>query len=416
VVSLGKELIVAGRFGTGDTLEAFLIAFLIPSLAFNVISNSFSVALIPTYIHVREHDGPASAQRLLSGVTLWSLALLSLATLLIVISAPYYLPWIASGFDERKLNLAMKVTYFIAPAILFSGFSNIRGSVLNAGERFALVALVPMATPFITVLLLLFVVSWGVFALAIGVLAGSLFQLVLLGIALKDRGLSLRPRWYPLDENLRQVASQFKPRVAATLIRTSSNVVDRSMAAMLASGSVAALSYGDRLVSTLLGFISLALGSAVAPYLSKIVALRDWDGIRHTLKRYVSMVFLVTVPLTALLIFFSRTIVHVLYERGSFTSKDASLVTLILVFYALQIPFSVASILVGRLLASLLASHIVMWAAVMNLTLNVVLNILFIKALGVAGIALSSSCALLVTFCFMSYQAVQLLRTRSAEH
>src|SRR6266576_2711297 len=68
LASMAKELLVARRFGTGSSIEAFLVAVLIPTLAINVISNSFSIALIPTYIAVREKEGREAAQRLLSGV------------------------------------------------------------------------------------------------------------------------------------------------------------------------------------------------------------------------------------------------------------------------------------------------------------------------------------------------------------
>jgi len=63
LASLAKELLVASRFGTGATIEAFLVAVLIPLLAINVISGSFSIALIPTYMTVRERDGKEAAQR-----------------------------------------------------------------------------------------------------------------------------------------------------------------------------------------------------------------------------------------------------------------------------------------------------------------------------------------------------------------
>lgn len=41
-VSAAKELVVADYFGTGDVVDAFLFAFLLPSFAINVLSGSFS--------------------------------------------------------------------------------------------------------------------------------------------------------------------------------------------------------------------------------------------------------------------------------------------------------------------------------------------------------------------------------------
>src|SRR5579883_3470092 len=61
LVTTGKELVVAGRFGTGDALDAFFIAWLLPSVAINVIGGAFGPAFLPTYIDVRERRGQAAA-------------------------------------------------------------------------------------------------------------------------------------------------------------------------------------------------------------------------------------------------------------------------------------------------------------------------------------------------------------------
>lgn len=415
LVSGAKELIVAWKFGTSDTLEAFLIAFLIPFVTINIIAHSFSFALIPVYIRVRENEGALAAQRLLSGFTVWSLILLGLATVLIAALAPIYLHWIASGFDDAKLGLTVKLTYILAPAVLFGGIVSIWAAVLNAGERFALVALAPIITPAVSVLLLLLAKSLDVFALAFGVLIGSVIEMVVLGVALKLRGISLRPRWHGLDSHQRQLVGQFSPRIAATIVGSGSTVINRSMAAMLPAGSVAALNYGNKVTGSLITIFGAALGAAVAPYLSSMVARSDWSGLSHTLRRYMSLIFLFAVPATVLLLIFSTPIVRLLFQRGSFTAHDTRIVAQIQLFYALQMPIFLAMLLVGRLISSLLASRVAMWAAGLNLVVNVVLNIAFIRQIGVAGIPLSMTCATLVTLCFMSYQSVRLLRQRAPE-
>jgi putative peptidoglycan lipid II flippase len=413
VASVAKELLIARRFGTGATIEAFLVAILIPMLAINVISNSFNIALIPTYINVREAEGKEAAQRLLSGVTVWSLILLALATVAIILGSRLYLPWIASGFNESKLELTFRLLYVVSPIIVFSGLANIWGAVLNAGERFALVALAPIITPSVTVFVLLFVWRYSIFALPLGMVIGAAFEMALLGVALKLRGISLRPKWHGLDPHLRQVGRQYSPRVGASFLRSGSIVVDRSLAAMLPARSVAALNYGNRVVVTLLSVAGPALGSAITPYYSKMIARRDWRGVEHTLKRYLLFLFLGSIPLVILLFVLAAPIIQVLFQRGSFTSRDTFLVAHVQALYALQIPFYLGNVLVSRLLSSLLASQITLWAAAINLALNILLDLLFIKIMGVPGIALATSCASLFTFCFVSYYAVRILRDRA---
>lgn len=413
LAAVAKELLVARRFGTGATIEAFLVAVLIPMLAINIISNSLSIALIPTYIAVRERDGKEAAQRLLSGITVWSLFLLGAVTLLIIASSRFYLPWIASGFNQRKLDLTFQLLLIVSPLIVLSGIANIWGAVLNAGERFALVALAPIITPSVTVIVLLFILRYSIVALPIGMVLGAGLEMLLLGVALRLRGISLRPKWHGLNSDLRLVGKQFGPRVGASMLRSGSVVVDRSLAAMLPAGNVAALNYGNRVVITLLSVIGAALGSAITPYYSKMIANRDWRGVQHTLKRYLLLLFLASIPLVMLLFFLTVPIVQAVFQRGSFRAKDTQLVAQIQALYALQIPFYLGNVLVSRLLSSLLASQITMWAAAINLALNVVLDVVFIKIMGVPGIALATSCASLFTFCFLSYHAVKILREKA---
>src|SRR5882762_6419444 len=65
LVATLKELVVAYRFGTGDAIDAFLIAILIPQLVINVVAGSLAPAFTPVYIEARETEGPAAARELL---------------------------------------------------------------------------------------------------------------------------------------------------------------------------------------------------------------------------------------------------------------------------------------------------------------------------------------------------------------
>jgi len=414
LAAVAKELLVARRFGTGATIEAFLVAVLIPMLAVNIISSSLSIALIPTYINVREREGKDAAQRLLSGITVWALLLLGAMTVLILAGSRIYLPWIASGFNQRKLDLSLQLLVIVSPLIVLSGIANIWGAILNAGERFALVALVPIVTPTITVIVL-FIQRNSIVALPVGMVLGAALEMILLGVALRLRGISLRPRWHGLTSDLRLVGKQFGPRVGASALRSGSVVVDRALAATAAPGSVAALNYGNRVVITLLSIIGAALGSAITPYYSKMIANNDWRGVRHTLRRYLLLLFLASIPIVLILTFLSVPVTQFIFERGSFRAKDTQLVAQIQAVYALQIPFYLANVLVSRLLSSFLASQVTFWAAVLNVTLNVVLDILFIKMMGVPGIALATSCASVATFVFLLYQTVKILRARASQ-
>lgn len=399
--SVGKELVVAWRFGTGNELDAFVMAMVIPSFVINVIAGSFKSALIPTLIKVREQQGRTEAQQLFSGVMLRAIALLVVTAIVMALTAPVYLPWMASGFSSEKLELTTRLLWLLSPVILLFGIINIWGGVLNAGEKFALAAVSPILTPLITAVMLWFVSDWGIYALVGGLIIGSAIEAIILGVGLRRQGIDIWPRISRRDANLDRVVRQYLPVVTGAFLMCSTEIVDQSMAAMLSPGSVAALGYANRVIALPLSLVTLALGTAVVPYFSKVIAQQNWDKIERTFKSYLKLIYLSTIPLTIFFIIASKLIVQLLFERGSFDAAATQLVSQIQIFYALQIPFYIASIFVVRLVNSLGINHFLAWGSAINLIANIIGNYIFVQWLGVKGIALSTSCVYLISFAFL---------------
>jgi putative peptidoglycan lipid II flippase len=410
-----KELVVAWRFGTADTLDAFFIALLIPSFIVTVVARSFNPVFIPAYILAREQEGAERAERLLAGASLCMGGLLVAMTLVIVFGAPAYLPYLASGFGAEKLKLTEQLLVITSPVILLKGVVSLWSAVLNAGERFALAALSPVVTPVVTILFLVLSREKGVFALADGLVWGALLEMLLVGAALRRKGVHLLPRWHGLDASLRGVISQYAMILVGVLLLNSADLVDQSMAAVLEPGSVSALNYGKRINGFLVDLTAVALSTAAIPYFSKLIADRDWEDLRQTLKRSLLMIFVLTVPPSLMFFVLSEFITRALFQRGSFTAEDTALVARVQALYVLQIPFHVAGILMVRLISTMQKNHVLMWAFGVNLVVNIILNYLFMKWLGVAGIALATSCEYFLLFLFASFFLYRQLNGRVDE-
>ncbi|TCS73722.1 murein biosynthesis integral membrane protein MurJ [Effusibacillus lacus] len=406
-----KELVIAYHFGTSDVLDAYLIAYTIPAFAVNLIAGSFNAALIPTYIQVQESENRAEVQKLFSNVVVLSFLLLVFVTLVLGISAPYILSIIGSGFTREKLALTQNIFYFLLPTIAITGVTTIWAAVLNASERFVLSSLVPILTPLVTVAIIIFFGSeWGIYTLALGTIVGSLFEVMFLGFGLKQQRLSLRPKWYGTNTATKQVITQYLPMIAGAFLMGSTGIIDQSMATMLNSGSVSVLNYGNKIVAAILSTCSTVISIVVLPYFSKMVASNNWTGIKSTLMLYAKIVIGISIPLTIILIYFSDSLVELLYERGAFTNEDTRMVANVQAMYFLQIPFYILGIVMVRLISAFKANQILMKGAIISLILNIVFNYLFMNWMGIAGIALSTSVVYLVSFIYLLSMLLKLLR------
>jgi putative peptidoglycan lipid II flippase len=407
-----KELVVARQFGTGDTMDALLIAFLLPSYAVNVLAASCSTALVPTFVQVRENEGQEKAQQLLSGVIIWITIVLAVLSVLLALTVSFILPILGSGFSISKLALTRSLFFVFLPILVISGIKMTWAAVLNACERFALAALSPGMIPLATIaMLLLMGRTWGIYALAAGTLSGYVIEAGLLGWGLRRNGFCLTPHWHGLDHALRKVINQYIPVVAGALLMCGTMLVDQSMAAMLGAGSVSTLSYGGKVVTLILGIGSVSLSTAVFPHFSRMVAVYDWAGIRHTLKTYTSLILIVTIPMTFILVYFSAPLVRLLFERGAFTAMDTWRVSQVQALFLLQLPFYFMVILTVRLISSLKMNRILMQAAIINIFSKTILNYFLMKRLEVAGIALSTTLVYMISLIYCSTMLYRQIKT-----
>ncbi|HTM54321.1 MAG TPA: lipid II flippase MurJ [Pirellulales bacterium] len=390
LVAFGKDWLVAQRFGASDEVDAFLVALVLPSYAI-VVAQSFALAFVPTYIRVWHGSGAAAALRLTRGVLGCAAAALVLTTIVLVPLAPLLLRLIAAGFDDEKLALTLRLLYVLAPTILVAGFSSVFASLLNAHERFRAAALAPLALPaFTLVLFWLGRERYGIYALAVGTLVGFAAEFVILGLAAHRQRLLAWPT-LQADENARRVGIQYVPVALASLLMSSSMVIDQSMAATLASGSVATLSYGNKMVSLLLGIVAASLSTVLFPRFSKLIAAGRWDELKQLLRTFGQLIFALAIPAVVLLIVGSEPLVRLVFERGAFTSADTIAAAGVQRWLAPEIPFYILVMVGSRLLSALDAYQVTLRIGVLNLVLNVVGNYVFMSLFGVKGIAMSTS-------------------------
>jgi putative peptidoglycan lipid II flippase len=411
-----KEFAVAGIFGRGDALEAFLIAALVPGLLVNLVSESMNQALIPTLVRVRTLVGRERAQQLLSNALVCTCVLLLLASMGMALTARFFFPLIGSHFAAAKLNLAIHLFYGLLPVVVLAGIASLFTAVLNTTGTFALPALAPVVTPLtIIVAVPILTHSFGIWAMVYGTVVGALLHAMWTGWMMKASEYRLVLRWYGMCESTREVGRQYGPVFLSGLVASGGLIVDQSMAAMLPAGSVSALAYAGRFVSVALALLGGAFSSAVTPFFSELVARGDWNRCRRTLHTWAWWSAGVATSVASVLIIGSRALVRLALQHGAFGPRDTSVVSSVLIIYALQIPFFVCSRVYYRFLVAMRRTDLVFYCGLLNLGLDVGLNLLLMPRFGVAGIALSTSFWSASTLIFLAYWSLKILPNDRAD-
>jgi putative peptidoglycan lipid II flippase len=391
-------------------MDAFLAAFLIPNLLINLFAESMNQALIPTLVRVRLQEGVERAQQLFAGSMLRLCALLVASMIAMAALAPVIFPLLASNFAAPKLAFSIRIFVVLLPVVLLAGLASNCTAVLNTLQRFSLPALAAGLIPLATIACaLLLHAQLGIWAMVYGTLFGALAQAVLMAWMLRGTGYSFRLQWGSATDASREVARQYGPVLLSSLVASGGLLADQAMAAMLPAGSVSALVYAGRFVSVVVTLFAGALSSALTPHFSTLVARQDWAGCRESLRYWTRIAAFLSIPIALALILGAPLLIRLTLQHGVFTQRDTAVVAPVMAMYALQIPFFIVSRVHYRFILAMRRTDLILYCGLLNLALDIVLNLILMRAMGLMGIALATSLWTVATLIFLWFWSRKLL-------
>lgn len=410
-----KEVVTAGIYGRSDAMDAFLAAFLIPNLLVNVIAESMNQALIPTLIRVRLKEGQKKAQELLSNSMLLMSVLLAAACAVMGVAARSFFPLLTWSFPPAKVELCLRMFWALLPLVVLTGIATNCTAVLNSLERFALPAVAPILIP-ISVMAgaLLWHRQLGIWALVVSTTLGAAAQACVVAWSMTSHGYPISFRWCAKNDATSEVARQYGPVLLSAVVASGGLLVDQALAASLPAGSVTALVFAGRFVGLVVTLLAGSVSSAITPHFSTMAARKDWQGCRATLRQWTRLTAAIGIPIGAVLIIGAHLLVRVTLQHGVFLARDTSAVAPVLALYAIQIPFFAVSRVYYRFVLAMRRTDMVLYCGVLNLILDVVLDLVLMRYLGVAGLALATSLWTVSTCVFFWFCAHRLLARAEA--
>jgi len=408
---LGRDISMAQWFGTSLGLDGFVLAFAIITFFVNVFLGTFNSAFVPTYLQVKRDHGARAAGEFQVATAIGLSGLMALTALALYLGSVPVLRMFGGTLARANQHLLLGPYLLMLPLLVTGAINATIASALNAERRFVLPALAPALSIAASLAGLW---GWGgvlgTRSLAIGLVAGGLLETGLLWVGAWRAEIPFGFGWGEgVRQAIRSLASQYVPVMMGALFMASTSLVDLGMAALMPAGGVSSLAFGNRLPSAILNLCAVALSTAALPYFSRMVTEDDWEGLQKTLRYYLKLILVTTVPVVILLILFSKPLVQLAFQRGAFTEANTELVSRIQMMYALQIPFYVMGNLLVKLISALRRNRLLLYGTILSAVLNVALNLLFLRWLGVMGIALSTSCVFALTFLYKVYWVRRLI-------
>ena len=401
-LGLAREMVISHQFGTSGELDAYLAAFRLPDILFQLVAGgALASAFIPTFASYLVRESEKRAWRLASAII--NLVLLSTTTLALL--AALLAPWlvqtiIAPGFDPQRQALTVSLMRLMLVTPIVFGVSGVLMGVLNARQHFLLPALAPIMYNLGIMTGALFLAPMiGVRGLAWGVVGGALGHLLVQVPGVLRQGFVYTPTLGWHDRGVREVIRLMLPRVAGLAAVQVNFLVNTILASGLAPGSLSAVNYAWLLMLLPQGIFAQAIATAAFPTFSAQAARGEQAEMRSTLSATLRAVLYMALPAAVGLLVLRTPLVQVIFERGAFTDASTHMVTWALALFALGLPAHSVVEIVVRAFYALHDTRTPVAVGILTMGLNVVLSLLLIDAFGrlgwlsLGGLALSNSLA-----------------------
>ena len=397
VLGFSRDIILSYFYGADGLTDAYLISMTIPSVLFSFVGMGIAASYIPIFTKINEHQGNIQAKQFTSNLTNIVLLLSTVLVVAMLVFPVQIVKIFASGFEGETLKIAVDFTRISAFSIYFTALVYVFNSYLEVNKRFMATVLSGLPLNLLIILFIFLSHEVNFYLLSIGSVLAVAVQFLFLVPAIRKTGYKHKLVVAPREGNVKKMLLLAIPVIIGVSADQINVLVDKTLASQIAEGGISALTYSHRIVFFIQAIFVTAIVTILFPKISKLAVKKNMVQLKDIVRKTVTTVALLVIPATVGLMIFSEQVTEALFGRGAF-QKDAVILTSgALFFYSIgMLGFGLREVLT-KVFYSLEDSKTPMISAFGAMFLNVGLNIVLSRFMGINGLALATSIATLAS-------------------
>lgn len=379
-----------------EGIDAYTVAFIIPDFMFFVlVSGALSVTFIPVFNERLTKGNKKSAWALsTSMMNLLAITTFVASTLIIIFADPLVRYVVAPGLDESSRGLAISMMRVIAINPFLFAIASVVASMQQAVGRFVFFALAPMIYNIGIIIGILwftngiYLFNWqifegGIMGVALGVVLGSIMQLVVSAVGLAGMGFDYRFRIYWKNKGFRKVLSLLPARSIDQGIDYFNSIVETNLASRMAAGTVRAYQQATTLHMVPITLIGVAISTAAFPNMTERLSQGRTDLFKQELQTVLRVIVWLALPTAAIAFFTRGYLVNFIVNGGD------ALIAGILGILTVAILFRSVYHIASRSFYAQQDTRTPLYISIFTIGLNITLAIYFTMSLGLGAYGLA---------------------------
>lgn len=336
IIAFVFEAIIAAVMGANIITDGYFTSAELFTLIDSAFLSAITVVALNRYSYHVINEGEEKGFAALSNLQSFYLPLMLILSAVICIFARPLSYLVAPGYADDARNVVIRCIRFMSVVPSVICVTSLGLAVLRQKKRFGITGLKSL---FISVVGIVSVLVFGrselknADVLSTAFIISTVSYCVLVSVTARKYG-KLRLHKPVVDDELKSSLKMLVPLMVSYGVGRLALMVDKSIASTLAVGSVSGLTYAHSLYKVVGAIFVTNLATIILTDFNNLCAKNEIEKVSKTLRRTISAMTLVLIPITIVTVFNSNEIVKIVYERGRFSPEATAIVGRVLLFYA----------------------------------------------------------------------------------
>lgn len=377
-------------------IDAYTVAFTIPDFMFFIlVSGALSVSFIPVFNQRLASGNRKSAWELGTSMINFMALITLAASVLIIIFADQLVSYVVGpGLDESGHALAVSMMRVIAVNPFLFAIATVIASMQQAVGRYTFYALAPtiynigiiIGAQFFTGGINIFgwqIFEGGIMGVALGVVLGSIMQLIVSSIGLLGLGFDYRAKIYWKNKGFRKVLGLLPARSLDQGIDYVNGLVETNLASHMADGTIRGFQQASTLSMMPVNLIGVAISNAAFASMTEHLGQHREDLFKAQVQQILRVIIWLVLPVAAVTYFGRGYIANFIVNRGD------ALIAGLLGTLVITILFRSIYHIMARVFYAQQDTRTPLYISIFTITLNITLALLFTQKFGLGPYGLA---------------------------
>lgn len=397
ILGFAREILLSYFFGATGISDAYLVSQTIPGTIFQFVGTGLATSFIPVFMNILTKEGKKRADNFTNTIISIVFIFSSFVILIVWLFTPFVVKIFASGFHGETLNYAIWFTRINIMSLYFSSMIYVFTSYLQACNKFKTVAFAAVPNSIVIIASIVLGAKLHIYALPIGSVVAVFIQLMFIYVGVGQREFKFSLNTDFKNKYVKEVYKLMIPVIIGVSVNQINVLVDRTIASNVAIGGISALLYADSLVMFVQGIFAQTIATIYYPTITLMAEENKISKLKNQISEALAGMIFLLLPITIGAVILARPIVSLLYGRGAFSENAVNMTSIALLFYSIGIVGYGVRELLSRVFYAFHDTKTPMKNAMYGMILNIVLNIILSRTMGIGGLAFATSMSSIIT-------------------